>query len=317
MQISRVLWMASWLALIPSLGGTAASPPPRARQAKKALVRMAFTIDDLPATAALPDGWTKARVLEQIVQVLRAHRVPEPVGFLTGSNMDADPATRAALQSWLSAGFVLGNHTFAHDSVYELGWLRFSQDVERNRTVIADLVGGGHVSPFFRYPYLERGRGIDERRVRHYLNNHAYRVADVSVDFEDWAFSAAYVRCTMRGDSAALTALSASYLDVAMAELFWATHALRRLSGRSVPQVLLVHANYMTAQMLDALLTSYERAGVQFVPLPQVLRDEGYLHAQGDRHGDASLVEALMRERHAHLREFVPVPLRLLEVLCP
>jgi hypothetical protein len=83
-----------------------------------------------------------------------------------------------------------------------------------------------------------------------------------------------------------------------------------------VPQVLLVHANYMTAQMLDALLTQYEQAGVEFVPLERVIRDDVYTSAQTARHGDESIVQALVRERHTHLREFVPLPSELLEVLC-
>jgi peptidoglycan/xylan/chitin deacetylase (PgdA/CDA1 family) len=284
---------------------------------KKATIRVAFTIDDLPAVGEPPAGWTRGRILSRIVDTLKKHHITQAVGFFNGSNMDAEPDTRAALESWLQAGFVLGNHTFAHDSVEQIGALNYERDIERNRSVISDLVGAdGHVSHYFRYPYLERGHGADERSVRHYLLGHEYRIADVSVDFDDWAFSAAYVRCTNHGDEQAKSALRESYLSVALAELYWSVDTLRKLVGKSVPQVLLVHANFMTSEVLDALLTEYEAAGVEFVALSQALENAAYARAQTARHGDASLVEALERERHAHLHEFVPVPRRLLDVMC-
>ena len=91
---------------------------------------------------------------------------------------------------------------------------------------------------------------------------------------------------------------------------------MQRILGRAVPQVLLVHANLMTAQMLDKLLTEYVKAGVQFIPLREALDDGIYAQTQTTRHGDTTLVAALIRLRHAHTRSSVPLPEALLNALC-
>jgi peptidoglycan/xylan/chitin deacetylase (PgdA/CDA1 family) len=289
----------------------------RARKPLPRPIRLAVTVDDLPAVVDANADWSRSRILNQITSVLRAHRVPEPVGFINGANMDADPVTRAALEAWLGAGFVLGNHTFLHLSADQVGAAVFERDIEHDQTLIVELAGHEeHAGRYFRYPYLERGGTRDERRIRRYLAQHKYRIADVSVDFQDWAFSAAYARCHARGDGRSLAALEESYLSFALAELYWSVETVQRLLGRSAPQVLLVHANFMTAQMLDRLLTEYERAGVRFIALQEALADGIYAQAQTGQHGDTTLVAALVRERRAHVRAYVPLPDALLNAIC-
>ncbi|MDB4986434.1 MAG: uncharacterized protein JWN04_1612 [Myxococcaceae bacterium] len=280
-------------------------------------VRMAITIDDLPAAGSPVPGWSKSRILNTIADTLRQHQVPQPVGFFNGANMDDEPATKEAVEAWLRGGFLLGNHTFSHVSAAAAGAAAFEHDIARDQTVIVELEQHRSASStYFRYPYLERGQGRDDRRIRRYLAQHKYRVADVSVDFEDWAFFGAYARCSAQSDTAALRALAESYLGYALSELFWSVDTTARLIGRALPQVLLVHANVMTAQMLDELLTEYEHAGVRFIPLREALDDGIYAQAQTHEHGDTTLVAALIRERHAHTRGSVLLPESLLDALC-
>lgn len=276
---------------------------------------MAVTIDDLPAAGSPVPAWSEARVLETIASALRAHHVPRVVGFFSGGNTDGAPATRAALEAWLASGFLLGNHTFSHLSASAVSAKTFEADVARDQAVIDHLQAAQSHSTYFRYPYLERGGPAKERRIRSYLSKHAYRIADVSVDFEDWAFSEAYGRCTAAGDADALRELRASYLDDALRELDFARRSLQRVAGRDVPLVLLLHANFMTAQMLDALLSQYERAGVRFIPLSEALADRIYGQAQA-RHGDGSLLDKVMRERQLQGLDDGRLPRSVLHARC-
>ncbi len=281
-------------------------------------VRMAITVDDLPAAGSPVPGWSKARILNTIAAVLHQHGVHEVVGFFNGANMDDEPATEAAIHAWLQRGFLLGNHTFSHVSADAVDAGAFERDIARDQALILELEQHhASGSTYFRYPYLERGQARDDARIRRYLAQHKYRVADVSVDFEDWAFYAAYARCTARGDTAALAALADSYLGYALSELDWSVETLRRILGRPATQVLLIHANIMTAQLLDRLLTEYEHAGVQFISLREALDDGVYAQAQTSRHGDTTLVAALIRERHVHVSSYVLLPQALLDALCP
>jgi peptidoglycan-N-acetylglucosamine deacetylase len=280
-------------------------------------IQLAVTVDDLPAVGAATPAWSKAQVLRAIMGALILHHVPAPVGFFNGINMDDDPQTEAALRDWTKAGFLIGNHTFSHESADQVPPAAFERDIQRDQDVIGALdPAARRGTRYFRYPYLDRGTPKDDLQIRHFLRDHHYRIADVSVDFEDWAFSAAYARCTQRGDQQALASLSEAYLDYALAALFWSVDSAQRLLGRSVPQVLLIHADLFTAQKLDELLSAYERAGVHFVSLAQALADPVYRSTENARHGDTSLVRALWRERHEPLRSFVPIPTGLLDALC-
>jgi hypothetical protein len=57
---------------------------------------------------------------------------------------------------------------------------------------------------------LWEGDTLEKRRaVRAYLKEHGYRVAQVSLDFEDYAWNDAYSRCSAKGDEAAISWLQA------------------------------------------------------------------------------------------------------------
>lgn len=48
------------------------------------------------------------------------------------------------------------------------------------------------------------------------------------------------------------------------------------LFNRDIKNVLLIHINSFTAEMLDDLLSNYERQGVKFISLPEALSDDIY-----------------------------------------
>jgi hypothetical protein len=91
-----------------------------------------------------------------------------------------------------------------------------------------------------------------------------------------WAYNAPYVRCLERGDAASIAALESVALTSAISQLRWADDTLRRLTGRRVPQVLLLHAGAFDAHLLDPWLSAYERAGVRWIPLDEALEDPVY-----------------------------------------
>ena len=129
----------------------------------------------------------------------------------------------------------------------------------------------------FRYPYLRQGTDVPSRlALRRALVERRYRIAEVTIDFDDWAYNAPYVRCLRRGDTEAIAALEATFFDAAVSQLRWADDTLRRLVGRSVPHVLLLHAGAFDAHVLDRLLTEYEKAGVRWISLDEALADPVY-----------------------------------------
>lgn len=277
------------------------------------VVEIAVTIDDLPASA-IP-GAGSVQIVRELVRVLAKHRIERVTGFVIGNLMEADPEGRAAIAIWQRAGHQLGNHSYAHASPEQLGASEYFADVRRMDALLRRVRPGYEAEVrYFRYPFLEEGSGEESRVLFQAITGLGYQVARVSLDFSDWAYDAPYARCLARGDQRALSLLSESYLESARAQLAWANAAAASVLGRSLPQVLLLHANVATMHNLDALLTEYERAGASFITLREALRDPIY---QGDYEGSGGSV--LTMASLATGKALPPAlvrPLPLLELAC-
>lgn len=290
----------------------------RAQGAASAPIRVAVTFDDLPWSGETLPEWPADRLVTALAATLARHHVPEAVGFFTGGNLDGRASTVTALQAWCAAGHLLANHSFAHVGADLVDADSFLADVAHNQALLEELVPprclGGR---YFRFPGLMRGRGAAGRRIREGLMRAGLTVADVSLDNADWALTDAFVRCRRSGDERAERAVVSTFLEHAEAELAWSVDTAERLWGRAVPHVLLLHANALTAERLDALLSGYEALGVVFVPLREALADPAYVERDTAAARDGKLLEAALADRGLSRRRFLPEPLALIDALCP
>jgi peptidoglycan/xylan/chitin deacetylase (PgdA/CDA1 family) len=193
-------------------------------------------------------------------------------------------------------------------------------DVDAGEPLLAELLGQGkeRVWKVFRYPYLAQGTDVASRlALRQALVERHYRIAEVTIDFDDWAYNPTYVRCLRRGDTASTEALESMLLDAAVSQLRWADDTLRRLTGRPVPHVLLLHAGAFDAHVLDRLLSAYEKEGVRWIPLDEALADPVYTHEPDPpRSWRADLPSQMIRSRQLQGFTFTASPAPLLERLC-
>lgn len=281
-------------------------------------IRLALTFDDLPGGFDATDVWPKSRIMETIIATLQKHQVPAPVGFANAIYAEGNADAERGLRAWLEAGYEVASHTYGHRSANEGDAASFLADDARNRDWLS-----GRIAPYqkglryFRFPYLERGRDPEQRAmIAGELAKQGYRIADVSVDFGDWAFAAAYARCIERDDKSALTALSSAYLQNADASLFWSSETAERVFGRPIAHVLLLHAISPTAINLDAMITAFKRAGVQLISLDEALRDAAYDTAPQHDHGDTTVVWEEAHRRGVKVHSYVPRDIELIDQLC-
>ncbi len=279
-------------------------------------VEMALTFDDLPCHGPLVPGQTRMSVVRQIIQVLQAHHVPPVYGFVNGRCVAGDPAQRAVLQAWLDAGNYLGNHTFQHSDLSVVGSARFNADIDRNEPLLEELAAHqGEPWKLFRYPFLHEGYPYAEREaVRHHLLARGYRVAEVTVDFSDWAWNQPYARCVARKDAMAIAALRNNYIQDARMLLYWSLETARELYHRPIPHVLLLHVGVFGAEMLEPLLAMYESNGVRFITLAQALADPAYDVDSGMQGG--KLLDQMVTAHHQKPPVYSVEPLDLLDALC-
>jgi peptidoglycan/xylan/chitin deacetylase (PgdA/CDA1 family) len=237
--------------------------------------QIAITIDDVPVHAPYPPGQSANDVNAQMIAALTADHVPA-MAFFNGIGVERQPETMTALGQWRAAGLIVGNHTWSHRHLSEMSPAEFETEVTRNEPILGQI-GGGTDWRWFRYPFLDEGEDAAKRvGGRQALAKHGYRVAAVTMSFSDWQWTAPYARCAAAHDDAAVADLERMYLDSAKENVAVARDTSRKLYGRDIPYVLLMHVSAMSAHMMPRLLQIYRDAGFRFVALADAERDPSY-----------------------------------------
>lgn len=133
----------------------------------------------------------------------------------------------------------IGSHTWSHISLTSEA---FEQEIAKNEPAL-ETYAQTRDWRWFRYPFLWEGDTLEKRRaVRGYLAEHRYRIAQVTLDFEDYAWNDAYGRCFARQDTAAIDWLKQSYLDAAHEYIAFGRQEQVVAFGREIRNALLLHA---------------------------------------------------------------------------
>lgn len=239
-------------------------------------IKVAITVDDLPTHQDLPQGVTREMVAKKMTEVLRKHKVPEVYGFINAGKVEKKNESIEVLNIWKSAGYPFANHTYLHEDINKVSIEDYKKAIELNEPLLKKL-NGGLDWKYFRYPYLREGESLETRNaIRSYLKDQGYKIAQVTIDFEDWSWNGPYARCSAKKDTKSIQWLKDTYIQNATDMLDRAETLSQSLFKRSIPHVLLLHIGAFDAEMIDKLLTEYKNKGVVFVPLSEAQRDEVY-----------------------------------------
>lgn len=215
-------------------------------------------------------------VVRSILATLKRENMPPIYGFVNGFRVASYPYQVHILQAWMAAGNALGNHTWSHPEFDKLSVARYEANILRNEPLLR------RVSPhsdwhWFRFPYLEEGDTVEKReQLRAWLAQHNYRIAEVSMDFQDYNWNDPYARCAARHDRAAIDSLHASYLASADEAIHVYRQIAQMLYHRDVRYVLLLHVGAFDARMLPELIALFRQRGFAFITLPDAMNDPIY-----------------------------------------
>jgi len=243
--------------------------------------RIAVTVDDLPGPSSVPlAGASKRKIAREILKALKDNGVPQAYGFANGLPMERDHHAIDVLKDWLEAGYPIGNHTYSHLDLNKVTPQAYIADIEKLDKLLATLAPVS--SPIaqrrvFRYPYLDEGDTLAKRdEIRSYLAKNGYRIAEVTIDYFDWAWNAAYDRCEAQHDAKSIEWLREHVADSADSQLHRSRSLARYLFGRNVPQILLLHFGAFEALTLDATLKHLRQQGVKLISVDEALNDPAY-----------------------------------------
>lgn len=169
-----------------------------------------------------------------------------------------------------------------------------------------------------RYPYLEEGDTPGKRdEVRTWLREHGYRIAAVTLNFEDDDWSDPYGRCLAQHDAAGVAWLKQSYIDNATRFIRVGREEEFIAFGHEVPKVLLLHETAFTTLMLPSLLDLLHRQGFRFASLAKVEKNPAYAVDPGVGRGDGGpLPYQILNARHLMFPPLKPEPTQRLDSMC-
>jgi len=248
---------------------------------------VAVTFDDLPATPSgvVANDAASLKVLtSKLLSAVRAHNIPA-VGFVNegklfvGGEGPADVDRRTGLlRMWLDAGLELGNHTYSHRDLNTMPLDQFQADVLRGEAVTRALLKDKGQRPrYFRHPFLHVGADLKVRRAFEvFLSQHGYTVVPVTIDNDEFVYAAGYAKALRRRDTVAARRIADDYLRYMDQVFTFYEDVSRRVTGREVPQILLLHANTLNADRFHAVADALKRRGYTFVSVAQALEDPVY-----------------------------------------
>ena len=237
--------------------------------------QVAITIDDLPrgGDRGPQDLAAIRRMTADLLKPFREQKIPL-IGFVNEGRVETlgRGGLRQILDLWLDAGADLGNHSYSHFNIDDVPLDQYTADIVKGESVLREaLAARGKKLKFFRHPYLHTGATPEIRRgLQDFLDRQGYRVAPVTFDTSDWEYAALYTVPRFRDR------VRREYVPYMESIAAFFEQRSREVVGREVPQILLIHASQMNADLMPALLEMFRRRGYEFIPLEQALKDSAY-----------------------------------------
>jgi peptidoglycan/xylan/chitin deacetylase (PgdA/CDA1 family) len=281
--------------------------------------KVAITVDDLPVHGDLPSTMTRSEIAKKMIEAFKARAVPGVYGFVNAKNIgtNGDVEKDSVLKVWTDSGFALGNHTFSHIDLNTNSVQAFEDEIVANESVLQGLMGARDWH-WLRYPFLHEGDTLEKRyAVRKYLADHGYKIAQVTLDFGDYAWNNPYARCVAKQDTQAIAWLKSSYLSTAKDDIALDRKLSVMLFGRDIRYVLLLHIGALDSVMLPDLLDLFQKQGFDFVSLEEAEKDPAY---QSDPHAalkfGGTLLEQLTEAKHLKYPPHADRPMDKLDAVC-
>lgn len=265
--MTKAVWALSLLLAL------SIAQPPQTR-------RVAVTIDDGPVVNEMRDLENFQRISTGLIASLQAENVPATV-FVNERQLNVPgqrDARAAVLEHWLDAGFDLANHTYSHPSLNKVPLWQFGDDVVKGEVIMRPLVEQrGRRLVWFRYPFLHSGMTADVHDgIVAFLEQRAYRVAPVTVDYADYSFAGVYRSQLLAGRVDVAERIKDAYLNQIDGGFEYAEKASVELFGYEVPQILLIHCNELNAVTLRQTAARLRARGYQFITLDEAMKDPAY-----------------------------------------
>jgi len=234
--------------------------------------RIALTFDDVPRGRGAfftPDERTA-----RLVGALKRTGVRQAAFFVTPGNLaNFDGAGgEERINAYVRAGHVIANHSFSHRHLSATGTTEYIADIDRAE---AWLKGRKGRRPWFRFPFLNEGRGDKVKRdaVREALKLRGLRNGYVTIDGADWNLETLTTNAVRSGKPIDMAALRDLYVETMIGAAEFNDKLVRQAIGRSPAHVILLHETDLAALFIGDMVTGLRKAGWKIVTADEAFAD--------------------------------------------
>jgi peptidoglycan/xylan/chitin deacetylase (PgdA/CDA1 family) len=255
---------ASFLILLAALFAFAA---PAAAQK-----RIALSFDDVPRT---PGAFmTPQQRTDRLIAALRRARVSQVAFFVNPGNLQQPwgAGREGQIAAYVRAGHVIGNHSFSHPHLSEIGAAAFIANIDQ---AAAWLNGRPGYRPWFRFPFLdEASRDVPTRdAVRAALHERHLQNGYVTADSMDWLLDQLISQAHAAGQAIDMNALRDLYVRIVVESAEYSDRIARDALHREPVQVILMHETDIEALFVADAVAALRAHGWQIVPIDEAYRD--------------------------------------------
>lgn len=210
---------------------------------------ISFSFDDAPRG----DGayYTGAQRAQNLVEQLKLANVPQVIFYANPGKIDS-PHLLNRLKFYQASGHLIGNHTYDHISAD-----KNSSEIFLSNILKADehLFTEKLLTPYFRYPYLHRGKTISKIfKLHDEISNLGYQDGYVTIDTYDYYMDRVFQEALLNNKNINIENLKKFYVEILMTSINFYEQLGVKILGHSPKHVILLHENDISALCIGDLV---------------------------------------------------------------
>lgn len=232
---------------------------------------------------------------EKLIKKLQALNIPPVMIFANACKREDSAGVIAQLAKYRQAGHFLANHTCSHPRLDDVGFEEYAQDAAKGDKLLQPLFVG---QKFFRFPFLNEGKEQKLRdQMREWLRDNHYRNGMVSIDNDDYLFSAQINEAKAKNKKINYKKVEKLFLEhVLGAANFYDKLALKTL-GRSPKHVILLHEVDATVMFLEPLVKTLRKEGWKIISVAEAYQDQMYLEQPKNTYANNGIISQIYLEK--------------------
>ncbi len=240
---------------------------------------VSITIDDFPLRCCFGNAERLKAENDKFLETLKKFNTPI-IAFVNEIHIYNKNQVKMTemLEDYIKYGHEIGNHTYSHKIINNVGFEVFKKDIELGEKISKKVAEANNMKlRYFRHPGLGNGANKKQRtQLDKYLQKQQYIIAPVTIDTMDWRFNKYYLIAIERKDKKMMQKISDDYLHYITKTIKFSEDVTQEIFGREIKHVLLMHAIQINIDNLDKVLQKIKDSGYEFITLDKALKDEVY-----------------------------------------